>query len=55
MSYNPLAMSVLGGPREIKFRAAMVVCGPVVWDPVSERRAFVHQDEDSEGAINCMA
>src|SRR5580693_2324905 len=50
------AMSVLGSPREIKFRAAdSGMSGPVVdahADQVSETLAPTSQDEDSEGAIN---
>ena len=50
------AMSVLGSPREIKFRAAdSGMTGPVVdaqADRVSETSASTSQDEDSEGAIN---
>jgi chromosomal replication initiator protein len=50
------AMSVLGSPREIKFRAAdSGMTGPVVdahADRVSETLAPTSQDEDSEGAIN---
>ena len=50
------AMSVLGSPREIKFRAAdSGMTGPVVdahADRVSEPSASTSQDEDSEGAIN---
>jgi chromosomal replication initiator protein len=49
-------MSVLGSPREIKFRAAdSGMTGPVVdahADRVSEALAPTSQDEDSEGAIN---
>ena len=50
------AMSVLGSPREIKFRAAdSGMSGPVVdahADWVSEPLAPMSHDEDSEGAIN---
>src|SRR5467141_544291 len=50
------AMSVLGSPREIKFRATdSGMSGPVVdahADRVSEPLAPTSQDEDSEGAIN---
>jgi chromosomal replication initiator protein len=50
------AMSVLGSPREIKFRAAdSAMTGPVVdahADRVSETLAPTSRDEDSEGAIN---
>src|SRR6478672_432687 len=50
------AMSVLGSPREIKFRAAdSAMTGPVVdahADRVSEPLAPISHDEDSEGAIN---
>jgi len=50
------AMSVLGSPREIKFRAAdSGMSGPVVdahADRVSEPLAPTSHDEDSEGAIN---
>ena len=50
------AMSVLGSPREIKFRAAdSGMTGPVVdahADRLSETLAPTSQDEDSEGAIN---
>ena len=50
------AMSVLGSPREIKFRAAdSGMTGSVVdarADRVSETLAPTSQDEDSEGAIN---
>src|SRR6267378_3856635 len=50
------AMSVLGSPREIKFRAAdSGMTGPVVdahAARVSETLAPTSQDEDSEGAIN---
>ena len=50
------AMSVLGSPREIKFRAAdSGMTDPVVDahpDRVSEALAPTFQDEDSEGAIN---
>ena len=50
------AMSVLGSPREIKFRAAdSGLTGPVVdahADRLSETLAPTSQDEDSEGAIN---
>ena len=50
------AMSVLGRPREIKFRAAdSGMTGPVVdalADRASETLAPYSQDEDSEGAIN---
>src|SRR5208283_625801 len=50
------AMSVLGSPREIKFRAAESgMSGPVVdahADRVCEPLAPTSQDEDSEGAIN---
>src|SRR6266436_10115462 len=49
------AMSVLGSPREIKFRAAdSGMSGPVVdahADRVSEPLAPTSHDEDSEGAI----
>src|SRR6201988_358628 len=49
-------MSVLGSPREIKFRAAdSGMTGPVVdahADRVSEPLAPTSQDEDSEGGIN---
>src|SRR6202051_3338031 len=50
------AMSVLGSPREIKFRAAdSGMAGPVVdahADRVSETLAPTSRDEDSEGVIN---
>jgi chromosomal replication initiator protein len=50
------AMSVLGSPREIKFRAAdSAMTGPVVdahADRVSETLAPTSRDEDSGGAIN---
>ena len=50
------AMSVLGSPREIKFRAAdRGMTGPVVdaqVGRVSETSASTSQDEDSEGALN---
>src|SRR6202022_402401 len=50
------AMSVLGSPREIKFRAAdSEMSGPVVdahADRGSEPLAPLSYDEDSEGAIN---
>ena len=47
------AMSVLGSPREIKFRAAdRGMTGPVVDARVSETLAPTSQDQDSEGAIN---
>src|SRR5580704_14937766 len=50
------ASSVLGGPRDIKFRAAVNrMTGPVVDahpGRVSEPLAAISQDEDSEGAIN---
>jgi chromosomal replication initiator protein len=50
------AMSVLGSPREIKFRTAHGgMIGPVVdahADRVSEPLAAISHDEDSEGAIN---
>ena len=50
------AMSVLGSPREIKFRAAdSGMTGPVVdahANRVSEPLAPISHDEDSEGAIN---
>ena len=50
------AMSVLGSPREIKFRAAdSGMTGPVVdahADGVSETLVRTSQDEDSEGAVN---
>src|SRR3984957_1561297 len=50
------AMSVLGSPREIKFRTAdSGMSGPVVdahADRVSEPLAPTSHDEDSEGAIN---
>ena len=50
------AMSVLGSPREIKFRAAdSGMTGSVVdarVDRVSETLAPTSQDQDSEGAIN---
>src|SRR5712664_536491 len=50
------SMSVLGSPREIKFRAAdSGMTGPVVdahADRVSETLAPTSRDEDSEGAIN---
>src|SRR6266404_5674279 len=50
------SMSVLGSPREIKFRAAdSGMAGPVVdahSDRVSETLAPTSQDEDSEVAIN---
>ena len=50
------AMSVLGSPREIKFRTAhRGMIAPVVdahADRVSEPLAPISQDEDSEGAIN---
>src|SRR6266550_5777005 len=50
------AMSVLGSPREIKFRAAdSAMTGPVVdahADRVSETLAPTSRDEDSESAIN---
>jgi DnaA N-terminal domain len=50
------AMSVLGSPREIKFRAAdSGMTGPVVdvhADRVSETLVPTSQDEDSEGAMN---
>jgi chromosomal replication initiator protein len=50
------AMSVLGSPREIKFRAAdSAMTGPVVYahaDRVSETLAPTSRDEDSEGASN---
>ena len=50
------AMSVLGSPREIEFRAAdSGMTGPVVdarADRVSETLAPTSQDEDSDGAIN---
>ena len=50
------AMSVLGSPREIKFRAAdSGMTGSVVdarADRVSETLAPTSQDQDSEGAIN---
>ena len=50
------AMSVLGSPREIKFRAAdSGMTGPVVdaqAGRVSETSASTSQDEDSEGALN---
>src|ERR1700674_1079009 len=50
------AMSVLGSPREIKFRAAdSGMTGPVVdahADGVSETLAPTSRDEDSEGVIN---
>src|SRR3984957_44893 len=50
------AMSVLGSPREIKFRAAdSGMSGPVVdahADRVSEPLAPTSHDEDSEGVIN---
>ena len=50
------AMSVLGSPREIKFRAAdSAMTGPVVYahaDRVSETLPPTSRDEDSEGAIN---
>src|ERR1700736_3808939 len=50
------AMSVLGSPREIKFRAAdSGMTGPVVdadADRVSETLTPISQDEDAEGAIN---
>src|SRR5208283_5234613 len=50
------AMSVLGSPREIKFRAAdSGMTDPVVDahpDRASEALAPTFQDEDSEGAIN---
>ena len=50
------AMSVLGSPREIKFRAADGgMTGPVVdaqSGQVSETSASTSQDEDSEGALN---
>jgi chromosomal replication initiator protein len=50
------AISVLGGPRDIKFRAAENrMTGPVVdahAGRVSEPLAAISQDEDSEGAIN---
>jgi chromosomal replication initiator protein len=50
------AMSVLGSPREIKFRAAdSGMTGPVVdahADRVSETLAPTSRDEDSEGVIN---
>jgi chromosomal replication initiator protein len=50
------AMSVLGSPREIKFRAAdSGMTGPVVdahATRVSEPLAPTSQDENSEGAIN---
>jgi chromosomal replication initiator protein len=50
------AMSVLGIPREIKFRASdRGMTGPVVdvhADRVSETLVPTSQDEDSEGAIN---
>src|ERR1700730_19116831 len=50
------AMSVLGSPREIKFRTAhRGMSDPVVdahADRVSEPLAPISQDEDSEGAIN---
>ena len=50
------AMSVLGSPREIKFRAAdSGMTGPVVdahADLLSETLAPKSQDEDSEGALN---
>ena len=50
------AMSVLGSPREIKFRAAdSGMTAPVVdahADRVSEPLAPIFHDEDSEGAIN---
>src|ERR1700719_3313750 len=50
------AMSVLGSPREIKFRAAdSGMTGPVVdahADRVSEPLAPTSHDEDSEGATN---
>jgi chromosomal replication initiator protein len=50
------AMSVLGNPREIKFRVAdSGMTGPVVdarADRVSETLAPTSQDDDSEGAVN---
>ena len=50
------AMSVLGSPREIKFRAAdSAMAGPVVdahADWVSEPLGRTSQDEDSEAAVN---
>src|ERR1700732_92979 len=50
------SMSVLGSPREIKFRAAdSGMAGPVVdahADGVSETLVRTSQDEDSEAAIN---
>jgi chromosomal replication initiator protein len=50
------AMSVLGSPREIKFRAAdSGMTGPVVdahADGVSEPLGRTSQDEDSEAAVN---
>src|SRR5258708_20791279 len=50
------AMSVVGSPREIKFRAAdSGMSGPVVdahADRESEPLAPTSHDEDSEGAIN---
>jgi chromosomal replication initiator protein len=49
------ALSVLGSPREIKFRAAASgMTGPVVdahAERVSEPLAPISQDEDSEGAV----
>jgi chromosomal replication initiator protein len=45
------AMSVLGSPREFKFRAADSVVDAHV-DRVSKTSASTSQDEDSEGALN---